>query len=661
MPGLDINIHLDSGHEPDPTQGTDFAVIVMIGTFVMFIASFNVLLLYMTRRWIPVLGKNVPLIIIMSLASTVHIVSVFLNNSYFPELTLLVESVSCVLFSFWMEYFLGLATFLCTLALRILTLLLIVVPEMRPASGGEHRKFALKLVFCTFFMLPIFDICLLVSVNHADHPVMMDAASEGFVFGLCETPIKYKIPLICTLLFYMLLLLVMCVILQRTGNDLEQTPIVIDIIKVSVPLLTAGVVLHFAFTLNYWWGRFAFMMIVLALHTFAYSRAVLPGMPAYFCDPNSVERTTEEMEHMMEIARDAHLETVNIDTGTLRRYDNIREDFFQHCIVYSADKVYYYRTHDLRDAYEFGSRTEDEEDGISISLMIDFFREIWVMNKYRKELINCADSHVSGSAEKRGRFKLRFQGQHKRTIMRFTDVAAVGRRKPIPLRNEFRHQLEHGFEDDNPEAWNVDILDNLIDDVLSRLIAEFAMQYYRERDQAIYNMRQESIAKIDQLTAEDYYQSYLKVGDTESALESVPAVIFNTIASGPAETRTAAEEEELQEMNRIPEIQELGPSFGDLPVERQIEIISAHRKRMENSFDTPEPIHLTDGSTIYTNPLRALFAFFIDVAMCIVKSPWSLRDMYHESKGRLRYEFEQSRTEAGDHATLVHEDMPEDF
>lgn len=646
MPSVHVDIHLDSEHPPDPTGGSDYAVVSLMCAYLVFVLAGNALLLHMSRSWLPVLGKNVPLVFLMSGASVIHITAVFINMAYFPEITMAVENLSCVFFSFWLEYFFGLGAFLCTLALRILTLLFIVVPEMRPASKADHRSFALRAVFVTFFMMPIFDICLLVTVDGADrYKILEDSDSQGGSYAVCETSNNYKYPMVGTLLGYIVLLSAMCWKLQNTGRDLKQTPIVIDIIKVSIPLLIVACVLHFAYMLSYWWGRLAFMLIVLCLHFFAYARTVIPGLPEYFLSGEHLDRTPYETERMIEIVRDAQTDTVNIDKDTLMRYENIRDDFFDHCIATSSDKLYHYGDRDLRDAMDFSSRQRNEL--VAIGRLIEFLKDILALEKYRNDYM------VLEPLDNRARlYKDRFKGQHSRVIRRYTDMIPESNIKPVPIDAKMRDKLEHGFDSDSKGEWNATILDEIISEVLGILIFEFAIGYYRERSVEIYNMRQEHIAGIEKLTTEDYYRVWLEDEETAPA-RWIPQIIFDTLSEGPKNEVEEEQERIFSEDYQTAEERDIMRHTLNLPIAEQLKVLQEIRNRQMARVNLKEPVYLEDGSIVYTSPWRALVAFFIDLVACILMCPCTVKSRYDDYNRRVIAEFEASRAEASDHNVLM--------
>lgn len=646
MPTIHIDVELDSEHAPDPTGGSDYAVVSLICAYLLFVFCGNLLLIRMSQRWLPVLGKNVPLVMLMSGASIVHIAAVFINMSYFPAITEAAERLSCVFFSFWLEYFFGLGTFLCTLALRILTLLFIVVPEMRPTSKAEHRNFALRATFVTFFMMPIFDICLLVTVDGADrYEVLDDAESTGERTVVCVTNNIYKYPMVGTLLAYILLLLLMCWKLRNTGRDLQQTPIVIDIIKVSIPLLVAACVLHFAYMLSYWWGRLAFMLVVLSLHFFAYARTVIPGLPEYFFSGEHLERTPFETERIIEIARDAQTDTINIDKDTLMRYENIRDDFFDYCIAASSDKLYHYGDRDLRDAMHFSMRQKDEL--VSIGRLIEFLKDVMALEKYRKDYLalDVLDTRLS-------LYKNRFKGQHSRVIRRYTDVAPQSNIKPVPIDAKLRDKLEHGFDNESKTDWNSTVLDEIISEVLSILVFEFASGYYAERSVEIYNMRQEHIAGVEKLTADDYYRVWLE--DEESApARSIPQIIFDTLSEGAQNKDDDELEHIFSEEYMTEEERKIILQNFNLPFSEYLKVKDEIRARQLDRINLKKPVYLEDGSIVYTSPWRALVAFFIDLVTCLVLCPCSVKSRYDEYNRQVVAEFQASRAEANDHSVLM--------
>lgn len=611
---IDFELHLDSQHIPDPARITDYIIIVLGALFVCIVISFNIILGYLSSRWLPVVTKNVPLVYLMSFASIVHIISVFLNESFFFNVTQKIQGISCVFFYFWLEYFFGLGSFLCVLGLRLLTILFIVVPEMKP-NGGENRKFALKLFFVTIFMLPIFNICLLVTVNKADvYTLPEDYVSEGIFYGYCETPNRYKIPLVLVLICYILLLVGMA-FLCKNAHDLQQTPIIIDIVKVSIPLLVLASFLHFTYTLTYWWGRFVFMLLVMTLHMFSYGRIVFNNLINYLYQ-NDVQYSKNMELALKNIRKDINTESTNIDVPTLQRYEKIRESFFEHCISFSDGKLYDYKNKDLIDAIH-----DDENIGIPITRLIDFYRELNSLNAALNELLKL-DPEIQYSIFRPK--KIRFDENHSRLIKRFIDIEKT---KPIPISDKARNSLVHGFSSDDKEDWNVDIINTLLREILSILIIEFSLGYYVSMDTEILKMKEEQISELSGVTAEDVYSSWYQ--EMEEPEEAITSVIIHTLTSGPSERTLYFENqgvvEESTESEKI-----LQRDFNNLTVEECQKLALQIAMEKDAAQIPKKPIHLTDGSIIYTSPIRALIAFFRDIGIFIVTCPVQIKDQYDQ-------------------------------
>lgn len=624
---IDINIHLDSQHIPDPVGYTDYIVIVLGAFFVGIVLVFNVILYYLSSRWIPVVTKNIPLVYLMSLASIIHIVSVFLNESFFFHITQRIQAFSCVFFYFWLEYLLGLGSFLCILALRLLTLLFIVIPSMRPRPG-ENRKFALKALFVTMFMLPILDICLLVTVNHADeYTPPSDLYSIGMGYGYCETPNKYKIPLVSVLIFYIFLLIGMTVLLNSSGHNLQQTPIIVDIVTVAIPLLIIASILHFTYTLTYWWGRFIFMLTVMFLHMYSYGRIVFPDLFGYFTQQGTVADSKKMQIALKNIKRDMESESIKLDISTLQRYRQIRDDFFNKCLEWSKDKLYLYEQSDLIDA-----EYDDYDNGIPISRLIDFYNELDNLFSIVSDICKMDEHRQSGLLLRR---ISQFRENHKRFLNRFIDSHSTSRSKPIPIDNDKRSRITHGFENDDKDKWDEEILSIIMKEILNILIVEFAQFYYGSIDLEIYRLRDQQISDLRNITADDIYASWYDDPD-DHIEESFGDVVLHTLAKGSGKEETIYfrqngiiedEEDEIVD-NRTPSEIKLATEFTELKPEEQLELLKMiAAEKQDRQFPT-RPIHLTDGSVIYTTPFRAFIAFWKDLACFFISCPALCKEQY---------------------------------
>ena len=187
---LDIHIHLDERHLPDPVGPSDW-VVLGIACFVMgSMLVGNIILMSIKNRSMAAKSKNIPIVLAMSMASIIHSTSVLLNEIFFlpmrvvtdeyilnqtarsvegppPPSSSMAESYpshsgpggilekdwTCVWMYFWLEYFFGLSFFLSLLALRLIILLNAASKNMRIAVIHLRKKFAIRTLYILMFCI----------------------------------------------------------------------------------------------------------------------------------------------------------------------------------------------------------------------------------------------------------------------------------------------------------------------------------------------------------------------------------------------------------------------------------------------------------------------------------------------------------------------------
>jgi hypothetical protein len=350
---IDFHIHLDERHPPDPIGWSDWLVVGIAG-FAVITILFGNLFLFILRNTSPAArAKNIPIVFAMSYASIVHIAAVLLNeiflipqratvvtyilnsqdtsskdNDMYADVVgtdstiSLIDSASsgffssnfaCVFLYFWVEYFMGLSFFLSMIALRLIILLNVASRDMRLAMIHLRKKFAIRTLYISMFMLPMFTLALYISTRGIAHMTLYTDETDDAVYfphtketfdwiesrsmrreegtdaedgatkwvtvrTSCETPMAFKMALILILGFYGCILLGLSRKLVCTNLDFDYTSSTLDIVYLAVPVLCICGFVHFLHALTYHWGRFIFVAPIIILHLFSYLRIVLPDM-----------------------------------------------------------------------------------------------------------------------------------------------------------------------------------------------------------------------------------------------------------------------------------------------------------------------------------------------------------------------------------------------
>lgn len=268
----DIDIHLSPSRPPDPTTWSDYLVVVLLTLVLFGYLYFTRVIRLLTSQWPNLKWINVPMLIAMSVFSMVHLIAVFLTESYFPSLTDWIDEQSCILVPFWMEYVIGLGGFSAVLVLRLVSMCMVLFRSC--PSDSMYVRMVIRTGVILLTHGPLVVICIVVSamdaVEHVEEP-----------HPHCATPIAFRIAIVAWLLYIIVVLVGLTVAVKNAIVAKMEVEVMSDVVKVFVCMLLIGCVLHFLYLLSYWWGRFMFMIMVILLHTYAYYRYVLPVWAEY--------------------------------------------------------------------------------------------------------------------------------------------------------------------------------------------------------------------------------------------------------------------------------------------------------------------------------------------------------------------------------------------
>jgi hypothetical protein len=318
-----IHVHLYAGREPDSTTYTDYLILVLLVCILASYIVFNYKIILLTRRWPILRWINVPMLVAMSGFSIVHLLAIFLTESYFESITSRVREMSCTLVPFWMEYLIGMGGFSLTLLLRLLSLCMVLFPGCY--TEDKSVRLLIQMLFSSGVLLPILVLCIYVSLTG-------DAEYKEDPYPHCTTPVGYKIGVVMWLLYVIAILVGMTVAIRHGVVAKMEVDVVVDVVKVSVAMLVLGCVLHFLYLLTFWWGRFAFLLMACILHTYAYHRYVFPVWVEYSVNGTEEARkaSAERMAQMRGPVEFAIQDSLRITPKSLLTIVELRKSFFEY-------------------------------------------------------------------------------------------------------------------------------------------------------------------------------------------------------------------------------------------------------------------------------------------------------------------------------------------
>lgn len=616
---IDIHIHLDKHYPPDPTGATDYVALGLVGAYVAGTLAGNVAVARAAAAWKPVCAVNIPLLYAMTFFSLCHLACVCLDVGLLPGVTDAVQRWSCVGTAFWGEYLLGLGGFLGVLGVRAYALMMVAHGAVLRPDGPRYRRALAKGIFFAVFLLPVYSLCLLVTV---DVDSTYTAAAGG-----CETPVEYKAALVLVLVAYLGVLSVQAVLLAASDLVAERAGALLAIIKVAVPLLVVACVIHFAYMLPHRWGRFAFMCVVLALYTHAYCTLALPAlweyrahgrragsMPALELDAfdetpasgvlaaeppllrggASARRMTEDIRWLL---ANMDARRPQLTTEMLMRVEDLRARFFNFAKVEFAAYLFAYDA-DAQPVH-VDPFAPAEAYHIPTYRLITFYNDVQRIHAATQTVFS-ADRYLNADAV--------LTSIKPMIAALFKTYLSAASLTPVNLPARFATRLQRGFSRPTVAEWDTPVLTEIMAGVLEALLAtadgEYHSQFLADIEEVL-----EAYGHTLYALDEENLVVYADADPAESAVGSL-AQLLEVLRRGRVATRDP-DAPDLDASDSDPADDPYDVS-GVFPAEEALEVALQAAPRGV-AGDEPLP----DGAVIYATPLRALGFFFYDAARTV--------------------------------------------
>jgi hypothetical protein len=608
---IDIHVHLDKFHPPDATGTTDYVAFGLVCAYAFIALAGNLMLARIASEYKPIEAVNIWLVYAMSFFSLCHMMCVYVDMYYWPEVSEAVQRFSCVATAFWGEYFVGIGGFLSVLGVRAFSLQMVSYDILRP-RGPQYRRTLLKCIVFALFLMPIYGICLLITVDERSE---FAEALRG-----CDTPAGYKFGLVGVLASYIVVLTLQGVSLAASDLNTSWARPILGIIWVAIPLLLAASVVHFMYMLPHYWGRLAFMCIAFALHTFAYLRITLPGFLDYRAFKRSEALTVpleldafdgelpdrsyshrpsptfKDSPVATKISKDVAwlMETVDPTRPTmtpeiLMRIDELRGGFFNHCKTTHSAIFFSYDSND--ELHEV-----DPEETADV-LCIPVYRLINFYNDVHNTYVITQKTH-SLQVERNANAVYNLVAPR---IQALTQVyLSALTTSPINLPARMVGRLKRGFAHGPLSQWDVPVLREIMLQVLSALMAaddgdynmlfRNALEKLLERSGVtLFAMREENVATLAELVPDETFMMQL-----DKWLKLIKKGRFNK----------RAEDDSRDDADDVG-----GERAHENDVDEMLQPAQSGESRDE---------FLEGGAVIYSSPSRALFYFLYDACACVL-------------------------------------------
>jgi hypothetical protein len=617
---INITIHLDPSYPPDPFGETDIIALSLVCIYgVFFFLILNAVVFVLSRTWKTIRTIDLPLTFLMSWGSLLHLMCIFVDMSFVPEFTEDVHDFSCVLTVYWGQYVFGLIPVLACLFVRMYTLLMLSVESLRPA-GAPYRTTVARLIAFAVFMMPIYGLCLRVTVN--DNIAFVEGAA------MCTTPVQYKISLVSIMVLYIVAITVISMILGYYDVYPKDSAAVMDIVRVSTIALLVGCVMQFMYMIPHYWGRLTFMCLAFVMHTYAYGRIVLPSLVAYYytrkmlstvvwSDPKwesgillHGDRTSQEKRPGAKKApQDAIVlhgmisrHGISMHPEFFKTLSNMRIEFFLHCSKEMRDDILEFKD------FEWGICTSiNPKVYVNVVMLTSFYNALDAVLTERTRTYsankNINDNSVLGSVQSLVR------------ILQNMYIKKTGQ-KYMGLDTMVTSRINEGFRGRSLESCDFRVIERLRDSILTFLINE---------NYTTYSAR--CISHITDLC--DFYKKEYEFdcaaqyaegdNDTNADIDAGVNDLLSILKEGNSEVSSALDIDigdiELSTDNMYPG----GTSeFDDMYEETE----RVQYSGMDSVLTVDET--LSDGSIIYASPWRATVAFVCDTRNAFSRLPANL-------------------------------------
>lgn len=481
---IDIIIHLYPSRQPDPTTWSDYVVVlllVLIGAgFVFFAQAINLL----AKQWPILKWINLPMLIAMSAFSSIHLIAVFLTESYFEPLTLAVDSGSCVIVPFWLEYMLGLGGFSAILILRLVYMCMVLFP----LCFADTRRIRIIIMTCVLVCThgPLFVICMMVSIGDGTSIIY-----EPYTH--CTTLVGYRIAVVVWLLYVLCVIVALTIAVRNAIVAKMEVEVVVDVVKVSVTMLALGSILHFLYLLSYWWGRFIFMLTVCILHTYAYYRYVLPVWVEYTVHGTDEARkaSAARMAQMLGPIEFVLQSTLQVTPKSMLAVPELRKSFFEY--IGSLTDVY-------ANIQTMTVKRWKDISSLDAPVREEYHDIAWVLNYY--EILRQLGEYTDVTKKLDDHYQ-KVCKLHAELVQ--THLHHNGR-EYLHMDNGTRNVLIHAIAHPDHTQWNFDIFASTAKNVATMLCDALSDEYTNAEYGAIIRIQEERSRQLRMLHQLELYE-----------------------------------------------------------------------------------------------------------------------------------------------------------
>jgi hypothetical protein len=261
---LKISFEIVKDIKVEATTWMDWFSLFVLSVVTIWMSCTLILVHYYKKRYPPLSAKDPTNVSIVILSSMIHLWAIIVAEDSI-ENARDTRSVSCPLWSFTLQYTLGLNVWLVSLAYRMMKYISIFVTHSRVSY--KPRSSRIRYATCALYFLPLLVLDLLVRTQNGC------TFSEST--GACATGTVWKVCLVSLIVAWEMLLCYMTYVVRRTviHEFMNESRQLTKVTVASVCVIVVNGTINFAGWTVTSLGRSTFLLVFATFHL--YSQATL--------------------------------------------------------------------------------------------------------------------------------------------------------------------------------------------------------------------------------------------------------------------------------------------------------------------------------------------------------------------------------------------------
>jgi hypothetical protein len=255
-----IRFTLSNDNPVQPTSILDYGVLsIIIATSGLF--SIIILLLLIRRKYGPLRAKNVPKLIFSLIFGTIHIWGTFVAHDHFKK-TRELQMNSCVLWNFWIQYFLGFNIWYVIFIMRQEDYIWVFWGSTHNISKKQNMY--IQIAMCLLLITPLAIIFGMITVFNG---IQWNASSDR-----CETVTEWKFIILGWIIFCVIFMIILNFInkYEITQRFYTEYTAINSIVKLSIAIILINGIITLFGLIPYVFGRAIATLLIVYLHNYTF-------------------------------------------------------------------------------------------------------------------------------------------------------------------------------------------------------------------------------------------------------------------------------------------------------------------------------------------------------------------------------------------------------